>query len=371
MWSWVINNELLMFTPITEKDKTQSENVLIFDFDSTLCKTLSGKTFPKDSNDITWVFPIIPSILKDYQSKGYSIVVMSNQAGLLKSTGLSLDDWKKRTEWFLNKFDIYFLAACQKDSIYRKPNIGMWTFYSDNINPNINKDTSIYIGDAAGRLQNWDLKKTKKDFSAGDRMFAFNLNLQFKTPEEFFLNSKPTLNWNWGNSFNPFEFNINSTLPEFSSNLTEMVLMVGYPASGKSTFVKKYMSTYKRINQDELKTKTKCLSETKLALSKGQSVIIDNTNPNKETRKLYINLAKEKGIPVRIFLMETPENLAIHNNNYRGFLDGNTISSIAFRMFKSKFEEPTLDEGIKEIVKIPFIPTFKNDNHKQLFMKFT
>jgi bifunctional polynucleotide phosphatase/kinase len=37
-----------------------------------------------------------------------------------------------------------------------------------------------------------------------------------------------------------------------------MVIFVGSPASGKSTFWQTYLSKYSRINRDTLKTKEKC-----------------------------------------------------------------------------------------------------------------
>lgn len=38
----------------------------------------------------------------------------------------------------------------------------------------------------------------------------------------------------------------------------EMIIFVGSPASGKSTFWKNYLEKYARVNRDTLKTKEKC-----------------------------------------------------------------------------------------------------------------
>ena len=61
----------------------------------------------------------------------------------------------------------------------------------------------------------------------------------------------------------------------------EMVIFVGSPASGKSTFWKNYMPQYLRVNRDTLKTKEKCYKLAEEAILKGSSVVIDNTNPKK------------------------------------------------------------------------------------------
>lgn len=38
--------------------------------------------------------------------------------------------------------------------------------------------------------------------------------------------------------------------------------------------------------------------------------------------------------------------------------------------FSSKFEEPSISEGIDEIVKINFVPNFKNSKEEQLYRMY-
>jgi bifunctional polynucleotide phosphatase/kinase len=61
----------------------------------------------------------------------------------------------------------------------------------------------------------------------------------------------------------------------------EMIIFCGSPGSGKSTFWKTYLSTYARVNRDSLKTKEKCYKVAEQYIKKGESVVIDNTNPKK------------------------------------------------------------------------------------------
>ena len=58
----------------------------------------------------------------------------------------------------------------------------------------------------------------------------------------------------------------------------EVVLLIGSPASGKSTFSKNYFRNHVRINQDTLGTIRKCEKMASKMLEDGKSVIIDNTN---------------------------------------------------------------------------------------------
>ena len=80
-----------------------------------------------------------------------------------------------------------------------------------------------------------------------------------------------------------------------------MAICCGAPGSGKSNFCKNYLSDYVRINRDTLKTKEKCLKVAEQEILKGKSVVIDNTNPKKDDRRLYIDLATKHGFKVRCF----------------------------------------------------------------------
>ncbi len=47
------------------------------------------------------------------------------------------------------------------------------------------------------------------------------------------------------------------------------------------------------------------------------------------------------------------------------------MPGIAFNVYKSKFREPTLDEGYTEVARVDFVPTFKDEKTKALFLQFT
>lgn len=141
----------------------------------------------------------------------------------------------------------------------------------------------------------------------------------------------------------------------------ELIICVGYPASGKSSFVKKHLvrKGYTYINQDTLKTKEKCVKACQEALSQNQSVVIDNTNPEVATRQLYIKIAKQYNVPVRCFYFGDNEDLAQHNNYYRALYKGaeqkkEVLSILAYRTFKSRLMEPSLKEGFSEVKRINF-----------------
>lgn len=72
----------------------------------------------------------------------------------------------------------------------------------------------------------------------------------------------------------------------------KVVILVGVPGSGKSTFCKKYPK-YVRISQDELGSRYMCLELFRESLRKGKSVIVDRCNINKLQRQLWLNIARE------------------------------------------------------------------------------
>lgn len=59
-------------------------------------------------------------------------------------------------------------------------------------------------------------------------------------------------------------------------NKAEVIVFVGYPASGKSSFAKRFLVPrgYVYVNQDTLKTKEKCVKACAEALEQGKPVVI-------------------------------------------------------------------------------------------------
>src|ERR1035437_7464087 len=87
----------------------------------------------------------------------------------------------------------------------------------------------------------------------------------------------------------------------------EIILIVGYPASGKSTTVKQFVDRgYTRLNgvsvggsMDELTRLTeKTLLDT-------DQLVLDNLYPSVKSRASIVALAKQNKIPVRCYMMET------------------------------------------------------------------
>ncbi|RNA23553.1 bifunctional polynucleotide phosphatase kinase-like [Brachionus plicatilis] len=356
------------------------KKIASFDIDGTIIVTKSGKTFAQNSSDWKWFDKCVPQKLKDLDDQGFRIVFITNQAGIEKGK-TKPEQLKTKFEAMLKELHIpVFILIATGENHFRKPSVEMWKFFEENCNKmeEVDMDESFYCGDAAGRPKNWAPGRSK-DFSCGDRMFAANCNLKFYTPEEFFLNHRP-VKFEWG-SVDPLEvikkYKNSKQDKEYHSTVQEIVMMFGPPASGKSTFYRRYLkdNNYVHVNRDTLQTQEKCLKAAEAALKEGKSVCVDNTNPSKKIRADYISLAKRMNVSqVRCFVLNTPIELCHHLNYVRQNCTlgkVRRIPDVGYNMFKSQLQEPDVKEGFEEVVKIDFVPIFDDEQHEKIFKQWT
>eukprot|EP01135_Chromosphaera_perkinsii_P007450 Nk52_evm2s859 gene=Nk52_evmTU2s859 len=146
----------------------------------------------------------------------------------------------------------------------------------------------------------------------------------------------------------------------------ELVMLVGFPGSGKSTVYRKFFANrgYAHVNQDRLKTKKKCVTECKTLLSEGKSVVIDNTNPSDDTRKEYLNLCRQFAIPARCIHLSIPRSLAFQNNIYRHLTSVakygeaesvKKVPMLAYFIYEKRFVPPTKEEGFCSVVSVEIL----------------
>ena len=210
-----------------------------FDLDWTLIKTKSGRVFPKSVDDWDFYHPLVPIKLKKIKNK--IIIIFSNQMGVSKNK-VSKDDIYKKIDLIQKRLNIpfVFIAATHDDKL-RKPRIGMWRKVEKRLKVRLNLINSLYVGDMAGR---------EKDRSSSDREFAFNLKIPFFTPEQYFL-GKPEEKWNY-KSYDISQNNLEEvkSYPEIK---TDIILLMGYPGSGKTTLAKEFFTNYLHLSGDEHK----------------------------------------------------------------------------------------------------------------------
>ncbi|XP_065207396.1 uncharacterized protein F21D5.5-like [Planococcus citri] len=374
-WETVTPDSLYVFSSDGIESK---EKVAAFDLDGTIVTTLSGNIYPKETNDWKIAYPTVIEKLKELHRDDYKIVFFTNQAGIA-SGKLKLSDFKQKVEAIVEKIELPIqVFVSGRDDICRKPRPGMWNCFVKNKNGNIpvNYGESFFCGDAAGRPAHCEPNKKKKDFSSSDRLFAINLNLKFHTPEEYFLGWDPA-RYKLPDFYAKNLKNTRTSLLEpKSANLradsTEIIVMIGYPGSGKTFFSKTHLVSagYNYVNRDTLKTWQKCVKLTEHSVGNDKSVVVDNTNPDKESRARYINVGKEFNVPVRAFWMNVSLDHARHNNTFRKITDTTHEIVPNYSLNHFTIEPPDLSEGFTEIVRVNFVPKFKNDEEEKLYFSY-
>ncbi|CCM00147.1 uncharacterized protein FIBRA_02174 [Fibroporia radiculosa] len=346
--------------------------IAAFDLDGCL---IQSSVYKKSTGppQFQWWRSSIPKKLKEVHEAGYAIVIMTNQA--LRSAALA--DWKKKVPLIGgDASDVPFriFAATARDE-YRKPMPGMWyelerIYASDSVQ--IDRANSFFVGDAAGRAC---------DHAGTDRKWALNVGIAFHTPEEYFLNlpnAPYTLSGFHVSSLPsdlPHITPPDATIVPPSLETPEVVVFVGFPSLGKSTFYRKYFASagYAHVNQDTLRTRDKCVKAAEEAVHEGKSCVIDNTNRNAETRRYYVEVARKAKIPVRCIVFDSSIELAWHNNLYRAFNLPPTsivrepkrdlLPYNAFTGFRAQYEEPQSSEGFAEIVHVNWV--FEGDEEEK------
>jgi bifunctional polynucleotide phosphatase/kinase len=377
--SWMFAGERSMPALMWYQQDTCQSQIAGFDMDHTILQPKSGGKFPQNRSDWEYLDSTkIKTKLLELHKEGYSIVLFTNQAGIEKKKVQAADIRGKIEDLEQDLgIPIHAVVACANDH-YRKPSCTMWNLL-DKKYGKIDRSKSFYCGDAAGRPKNWK-KGAPKDFSSGDRSFALNLGVKFYLPEELFFGQEC--------SNVPFALDgldpktileEENAAPDTATKIKipgkqEMVILVGWPASGKSSLYRSVFAPkgYVQVNQDSLGSKDKCHREAKRAIDGGKSVVIDNTNPAADDRKPYLTMAKAKKIPVRCIRLGTSRDVAVHNNFFRvKETKGKVrrIPTVAYHTFNKKLEEPNTKEGFDSIETLPFVPYFDTAKKKKLYLE--
>jgi len=350
------------------------ENFALFDLDHTIIRPARcGYTFySNNSNDWAYVYPQVKYKLISL-SKTHNVIIITNQGGLIKKNNLTNKYfvWLERIELVLKDLNIPIrLFAALKDDKYRKPN----TDSINVLNIKLNKN-SFYCGDALGRCN-----EKFEDHSDTDLKFALNLNIKIYSPEYIFLDEPNKI----GKIYYP-KFPEKTILDfKYKAGEKEMIILVGPPASGKSTIAKKLVrdfyknNTFKIIeivNQDELKTLKKCVDKTKELLEDNKSIIIDKTNPNILDRKIYIDLAKKYQYKITCINMKLnkscmdDDDIISHNNHYRAHKNNaSQIPYVAYHIYFNNYKKPKKIEGFDNIINVkPMSPYNDLDYFKFYF----
>ena len=313
------------------------EKIACFDLDHTLIKPKSGKTFPIDKNDWTWIYSNVPVKLKELYDDNFNIIIFTNQLGISKNK-TNKEDIIFKISSIQKELNFPILAYIAfKDDIYRKPRIGCWKDLKNNYKIKINKKESFYVGDMAGRIKNDNFKKDRND---SDRKFAKNIKLNFFTPEMFLKNEKEEREWNYNNYKLDY---INSKENKDINPIDKEILLIsGYPASGKSTLANNLISdkfkNYEFFSKD--KNGTKILKLVEKSLNNNKNIIVEGLLFNYEKEK-YIDLANKFNYKIRLIEIQNDFDFSFHMNIYRSIKNKmESIPKVVYYTYRKFYQKP-------------------------------
>jgi bifunctional polynucleotide phosphatase/kinase len=353
--------------------------IYAFDLDHTLIRPTNGAKFCNYISD--WEFmPMVEARIKEIRAAGHSIFIFTNQKRGVKPDVLAIilnrihlvlfklglsDNERTLTD---NCHDINVCISVADYS--RKPLTFMYEqlcqlHRASAMHPNVvdikNYDI-VYVGDAAGR---------PGDFSASDYEFAWNCKFGFKTNTGFFENVDADVcrySCKYLEEINlesvatcaltltPYDEIVKCLNTHVRKLAKIAVIMVGAPASGKSTFVERLGSDipFCRVNQDKLKSKARCLKVAKQFADMGANIIIDNTNPSVASRAEYIKIIQAGVHKYTIFaiVLATSKQLTNCLNNLRVSINpysADKIPAVAYNIYYKKYSNPTAAEGFDQI----------------------
>jgi predicted kinase len=134
--------------------------------------------------------------------------------------------------------------------------------------------------------------------------------------------------------------------------MTECLILIGLPASGKSSFYReRFGRTHDHVSKDLLgsarspaRRQAQLISES---LSHGRSVVVDNTNPTAAVRAPLIALARAHDATVTAYYFPTEVADALRRNQGR---EGRArVPDVAIYTIRKQLEAPLPSEGFDEI----------------------
>lgn len=129
----------------------------------------------------------------------------------------------------------------------------------------------------------------------------------------------------------------------------EVVIMVGMPGSGKSSFCKYNLPNYHLVCGDTFRTQEKMLQEGGKRIKYGP-IIFDGTNGTIQKRKKYIDFAKNHKCKVKCVYLKKNVNNAYQQIRKRKLEGGNYIPLSVLKNYEKQIEEPTLYENFELLI---------------------
>ena len=141
--------------------------------------------------------------------------------------------------------------------------------------------------------------------------------------------------------------------------MTECVIFVGLPASGKTTFYEqRFAATHRHISKDHWpnapKKDARQAQLIRSALAAGVPVVVDNTNPAVADRASIIGLARELDARVVGYYFTATTREAVGRN--RGREGKQRVPDVAIFTKAKRMVAPAWEEGFDELYRVAIGP---------------
>ncbi len=128
----------------------------------------------------------------------------------------------------------------------------------------------------------------------------------------------------------------------------EAVIFMGLQGAGKSTFYKeRFFATHLRINLDMLNTRHREKRLLLACVETSQPFVVDNTNPTRAEREIYIRAAKDAGYRVVGHYFQSRVEDCKRRNGQRPSAQQVPLRGILGTA--GRMEMPSLGEGFDEL----------------------
>lgn len=128
----------------------------------------------------------------------------------------------------------------------------------------------------------------------------------------------------------------------------EAVVLCGIQATGKSSFCReRFFATHVRLNLDMLRTRSREQTLLQACLEAKQPFVVDNTNPSREERGRYIEVARAAGFRVVGYYFESRVADALSRN--AGRPDKQRVPDAGIKGTAARLEIPAKSEGFDEL----------------------
>ena len=303
-------------------------------------------------------------------SDHFNIAIFSNRSCRTPKSITPIQEYSARVDGLTGRKNTVGIMAARGDSsYYRKACTHMWDEYLELLTAAHGYEFcpagSFFCGDAAGR---------DGDFASTDCAFAHNIGVRFLVPEQVFACVGGS--WDSPTGTDPDQGYSAEDLETLAGrgkkpigpegiidvirgepDRSHFVLMMGAPASGKSTLAAELhrLAGARRdecllLDENDMRKFPKCVSH-------GSAVIVaDATHPTFQRRKEVLQWARKNGYRTIIAHMDTSPKLCEHLNMARGQLAQYLVPIIAHRVYWKNCVPPA-DREADVVIRTRFYPT--------------